>query len=145
MREAPACAGASFVSGPLRSPERYGVGSLSSIARLVLVSHGPVDPPTPEPAVGVNTACHEMLTGESPSSNVTVVAGTLPFVVLRVAGDATLVNVMSGSVYSGVPLHVLPLYILKTSVPDRFESPADVIVALSFGSQTWSLRIELVS
>src|SRR5215208_73121 len=133
-----------FRSETLRSREPYGVGSLSSTVR-VLVSHGPVDPPTPELVVGVNTAFHEIVTGESDWSKVTVVASTLPFVVLRVAGDVAFVSVMSGSSYSTVPVQSLLSYILKSSVPLSAVPLADVIVALSFGRQTWSLTIELVS
>src|SRR6266849_4223283 len=70
---------------------------------------------------------------------------TVVFVVLVVAGEAAPESVIVGSVYNTVPPQLPPPYNVNTTVPFSAEPPADVIVAESFGSQSWAVVIDVVS
>jgi hypothetical protein len=95
------------------------------IVRLV-VSHL-VDPDT-FGSVLVNTTSHET---SFVASTVTV-----ELVVDRLAGEAALLRVNVSAGLSTVPVQVSPSWSVNESVPFSGAPCADVIVALSFGSQT---------
>jgi hypothetical protein len=70
---------------------------------------------------------------------------TVVLVVLAVAGEAAPERVIVGSVYNTVPVQSPLSYNVNTKVPFNAEPPADVIVAESFGSQSWAVVIDVVS
>ena len=104
------------------------------IVRLV-VSH--LDDPDTNGLVLVNTTSHETL---AVASTVTVW-----LVVDRFTGDAALVNVNVSAGRSTVPVQSPPACSVNESVPLIGAPFADVIVAWSFGSQTWCVAVAVVS
>jgi len=70
---------------------------------------------------------------------------TVVLLVLLVPGDAAPERVIVGSVYNTAPVQLPLSYSVNTRVPFRAEPPADVIVAESFGSQSWAVVIDVVS
>ena len=105
------------------------------IVRLV-VSHPLVEPWTLGSEL-VKTTCQETVFD--------ALTLTVVLVVLLVAGEAAPERVIVGSVYKTVPVQLLLSYSVNTKVPFRAEPPADVIVAESFGSQSWAVVIDVVS
>ena len=104
------------------------------IVRLV-VSHL-VDPDTRGSELA-NTTSHET---SAVASTV-----TLLLVVDLVAGDTALVNVKLSAARNTVPVQVRPACSVNDRVPLSGAPWADVIVAESFGSQTWCDVADVVS
>src|SRR5687768_14040062 len=94
------------------------------------------------PLLLVNTVFHETVVD---AVTLYVFAAFVPLVVLTVAGDAALVRVIVGSVYSTVPVQLALLWSVNTTEPFNAVPAPDVIVAESFGNQFCAEVAEVVS
>jgi hypothetical protein len=104
------------------------------IVRLV-VSHPLIEP---------WTFSFELVKTTRQETVVDVLTLTLVFEVLLVAGEAAPVSVIV-SVNSAVPVQSPLENSVNTNVPSRAEPPADATVAVSFGSQSWAVAIDVTS